>query len=79
LGFWKDASPHLPTISSARIVAGISGIGAASGADDGDDDEKEGKLMLLHAPRKIASTEAIPRLATVRAPHEPTIFSPKQI
>src|ERR1700728_4163802 len=79
LGFWKDASPHLPTISSARIVAGISGIGADSGAGDGDDDEKEGRLMLLHAARKIASTEAIPRLVAARAPDEPIIFSPKQI
>ena len=35
--------------------------------------------MLLHAPRKTASAEAIPRLAAVRAPREPTMFSPKQI
>jgi len=66
----------LPTISSARIVAGISGTGAGSG--DGDD-EKEGRLMLLHAPRKIAKVEAIPRVAAVRALAEPSIFSPKQI
>src|ERR1700733_4341284 len=79
LGFWNEASPHLPTISSGRIVAGISGTGAGSGAAVGDDDEKEGRLMLLHAPRKIASIEAIPRLAAVRAPPEPTMFSPKQI
>src|SRR6516164_6448239 len=76
LGFWNEARPHLPTISSARIVAGISGTGAGSG--DGDD-EKEGRLMLLHAPRKTAKAEAIPRLAAVRALGEPTIFSPKQI
>ena len=35
--------------------------------------------MLLHAPKKIASIEAIPRLAAVRAPLEPNIYSPKQI
>jgi hypothetical protein len=74
LGFWNEASPHLPTISSARIVAGISATGAGSGAAEGDD-EKEGRLILLHAPKKIASIEAIPRLAAVRP--EPTINSPK--
>src|SRR6516162_381668 len=76
LGFWNEARPHLPTISSARIVAGISGTGAGSGAEG--DDEKEGRLMLLHAPRKIANAEAIPRFAAARALCEPTIFSPKR-
>jgi hypothetical protein len=33
--------------------------------------------MLLHAPRKIANAEALPRLAAVRALREPIIFSPK--
>ena len=35
--------------------------------------------MLLHAPRKTAINEAIPRLAAVRAPPEPIMFSPKRI
>src|SRR5579871_4465483 len=61
------------------MLAGISGVGAGSGATEGDDEEKEGRLMLLHAPSKIASTEAIPRLAAVRAPPELIMFSPKQI
>jgi hypothetical protein len=61
------------------MVAGISGTGAASGAGDGEEEENEGRLMLLHAPSKIASTEAIPRLAAVRAPPELIMFSPKQI
>ena len=34
--------------------------------------------MLLHAPRKIANAEAIPRFAAARALCEPTIFSPKR-
>jgi hypothetical protein len=33
--------------------------------------------MLLHAPSRIASAEAIPKFAVVRALREPTIFSPK--
>jgi hypothetical protein len=67
----------LPTISSGRIVAGISGTGAGSGAAEGDD-ENEGRLMLLHAPSKIASTEATPRLAAIRAPPEPIISIPPE-
>lgn len=35
--------------------------------------------MLEQAPRNIVSAEAIPRLATVRALRDPTIFSPQQI
>ncbi len=35
--------------------------------------------MLLHAPRRIARAEAIPRLADACALREPTMFSPKQI
>jgi hypothetical protein len=35
--------------------------------------------MLEQAPRNIVSAEATPRLATARAPDEPTMFSPKQI
>ena len=35
--------------------------------------------MLLHAPRKTAINDAIPRLAAVRAPPEPIMFSPKRI
>jgi hypothetical protein len=33
--------------------------------------------MLEQAPRNIVSAEAIPRLATVRALHEPSMVSPK--
>jgi len=60
------------------VVAGISATGAGAGSGEGDE-EKDGRLMLLHAPKKIASIEAIPRLAAVRAPPELTIISPKQI
>jgi hypothetical protein len=76
LGFWNDARPHRPTISSERIVAGISGAGAAGSGAEGDD-EKDGRLMLEQAPRNIVSAEAIPRLAIVRALHEPSMVSPK--
>jgi hypothetical protein len=60
------------------MLAGISGVGAGSGATEGDE-EKEGRLMLLHAPRKTVIIETIPRLAAVRAPPELIMFSPKQI
>jgi hypothetical protein len=60
------------------MVAGISGTGAASGAAVGDDDEKEGKLMLLHAPNMSVSTKAVPRLAAVRTPPETTMFIPNK-
>ena len=33
--------------------------------------------MLPHPPSNIVSAEAIPRLATVRALHEPSMVSPK--
>ncbi|HZR59721.1 MAG TPA: hypothetical protein VFA80_02010, partial [Xanthobacteraceae bacterium] len=59
------------------MVAGISGTGAGSGAAVGDDDEKEGRLTLLHAPSKIASVERTPSLAAIRLPHEQSMFSPK--
>jgi hypothetical protein len=58
------------------MVAGISGTGAGSGAAEGD--EKDGRLMLLQAPSKIVSAEAIPRLTTVRALRDVTMVSPKQ-
>jgi hypothetical protein len=61
------------------MVAGISGTGAGSGAAVGAEEEKEGRLMLLHAPSKTASAETIPRLAAIRARPEPIMFSPKQI
>src|ERR1700738_5421419 len=64
-GFWNDARPQRPTISSGRIVAGISGATPGSGAGEGLD-ENDGRLMLPHAPRNIVSAEAIPRLATPR-------------
>jgi hypothetical protein len=56
------------------MVAGISGTGAGSGAAEGD--EKDGRLMLLQAPRKIVSAEAIPRLTTVRALRDLTMVPP---
>src|SRR5437899_6598582 len=65
LGFWNDARPQRPTISSGRMDAGTSGT-TGSGATDGED-ENEGRLMLPHAPRNTVSAEAIPRLATARA------------
>jgi len=34
--------------------------------------------MLEQAPRNIVSAEAIPRLATVRALHEPSMVSPNK-
>jgi hypothetical protein len=58
------------------MLAGISGTGAGSGAEG--DDEKDGRLMLLQAPRNIASAEAIPRLTTERALRDLTMVSPKK-
>jgi hypothetical protein len=49
-----------------------------SGATAGDD-EKDGRLMLPHAPRNIVSTEAIPRLATARTLTDLIMVSPEQI
>src|SRR6267154_4025158 len=40
-------------------------------------EEKEGRLMLPHAPRNAASAEAIPRLTTVRALLDLIIVSPR--
>jgi hypothetical protein len=57
------------------MLAGISGAGAGSGGAEGED-EKDGRLMLLHAPRNIVSAEAIPKLATVRLQRRPTMFFP---
>jgi hypothetical protein len=57
------------------MLAGISGTGAGSGAED---DEKGGRLTLLQAPSNIVSAEAIPRLTTVRALRVLTMVSPKQ-
>jgi hypothetical protein len=59
------------------MVAGISGTGACSGPTEGDD-EKDGRLVLLQAPRNSVSAEAIPRLATVCALRDLTMVSPKQ-
>src|SRR6185503_17388063 len=57
------------------MVDGISGTGAGSGADVGDE-ENDGRLVLLHAPKSIASAEASPRLAVSRALREPTMSPP---
>src|SRR5450759_3806656 len=75
-GFWYEARPQRPTISSARMVAGISGASPGSGAAEGDDDS-DGRLMLPHAPRNIVSAEAIPRLATPRALRDLTMAFPQ--
>jgi hypothetical protein len=64
-GFWYEARPQRPTISSGRMLAGISGTARGSGAAVGDD-ESDGRLKLPHAPRNNVSAEAIPRLAAVR-------------
>jgi hypothetical protein len=50
-----------------------------SGGGEEGDDEKDGRLMLPHAPRNIVSAEAIPRLATARTLHDLTMVSPEQI
>jgi hypothetical protein len=58
------------------MVAGISGATAGSGVAEGDDDN-DGRLKLPHAPRNIASTEAIPRLATPRVLGDLTMIFPQ--
>src|ERR1700686_3392678 len=58
------------------MVAGISGATPGSGAAVGPD-ENDGRLMLPHAPRKIVSAEAIPRLATVRPLSDLTMVIPR--
>src|SRR5450759_2152916 len=75
-GFWYDARPQRPTISSARMVAGISGAASGSGAAVGADDN-DGRLKLPQAPRNIVSAEAIPRLATVRTLTNLTMAFPR--
>src|ERR1700676_1307140 len=78
-GFWNEARPQRPTISSGRIVAGISGATPGSGAGVGDE-ENDGRLMLPHAPRNSVSAEAIPRLPIARALSDLTIeHSPGKI
>ena len=59
------------------MLAGISGAtpGSASGAGLDDNDGS----VLLHAPRKIVSADAIARLATVRALRELIIVFPRAI
>ena len=42
LGSWNEARPQRPTISSARIEAGISGATPGSGAGDVFDDTEAG-------------------------------------
>src|SRR5437899_9121157 len=78
LGFWNEARPQRPTISSERMVAGISGAtpGSASGAEL---DDSDGRLMLLHAASEIVSADAIARLAIVRALRELIIVFPRAI
>jgi hypothetical protein len=59
------------------MVAGISGATAGSGGAEGPD-EKDGRLMLLHAPRNTANAAAIPRLTTARVLLELIMASPEQ-
>jgi hypothetical protein len=59
------------------MVAGMSGATAGSGGAVGPD-EKEGRLMPLHAARNAASAEAIPRLNILRAPLDLIMASPEQ-
>src|SRR3979409_2224611 len=73
LGFWYEARPQRPTISSERMEAGISGATAGSGGTSELVDDSDGRLMLLHAPRNIVSAETIARLATTRAFPDPII------
>jgi hypothetical protein len=61
------------------MVAGISGATPGSGGALGPDDDSDGRLMLLHAPRNIVSAEAIARLATTRALPDPIIAFPPSI
>src|ERR1700712_2496972 len=77
LGFWNEARPQRPTISSARMVAGISGAIPGSGGAEGDD-ENDGRFMLPHAPRNIVSAEAMPRLTTARTLPDLTMVSPER-
>jgi hypothetical protein len=55
----------------------MSGATAGSGGAVGPD-EKEGRLMPLHAPRNTASAEAIPRLTTVRVALDLIMASPER-
>src|SRR5215475_9534445 len=67
-GFWNEARPQRPTISSGRMVAGISGATPGSVAGGGEDDEKDGRPEPPpHAPSSSARAEAAARLATLRA------------
>jgi hypothetical protein len=60
------------------MVAGISGATPGSAAGGGvDDEENDGRLKLLHAPRNSVNAEAIPRLATVRTQPDLTMAFPR--
>src|SRR5438067_11778911 len=67
-GFWNEASPQRPTISSARMLAGISGPVPGSATGGGEDEEKDGRLMPPpQAPSSNARQEAAASLTAVRA------------
>jgi hypothetical protein len=55
----------------------MSGATWGSGGGVGPD-EKEGRLMPLHAPRNAASAEAIPNLTIVRALLDLIMASPER-
>src|SRR6195952_5309163 len=78
-GFWNEARPQRPTISSARIEAGISGATPGSTGSGDEFEDSEGRLMLPQPPRKTVSAEAIARLATVRALTDLIIALPRPI
>ena len=69
----------MPTSSSARIEAGISGATPGSKGSGEELDDSEGKLKLLHPAKNIVSADAIARLATVRALRELIIVFPRAI
>ena len=76
-GFWNEARPQRPTISSARIEAGISGPAPGSGGG-AEPEENDGRLILLQPAKNIASAAAAERFAAMRALRVPFIqFPPK--
>jgi hypothetical protein len=58
------------------MVAGMAGATPGSGGGADEEDENEGILMLPHPPSNTVSAQAIPRLATARAPSDLIMASP---
>src|SRR5215203_6798051 len=76
-GFWYEARPQRPTISSERIVAGISGATPGSVATPGLDDDPKLKPVVSQPPKKTVSAATIARLATGRALRDLIMASPR--